>query len=84
MDGIWNETQETAKNGEECMICRTEDNNAPEVPVSLFDYSLENHFKALDTIYRLCGEEADTHAVPQSEIERLSSTIIFLRLVLLD
>lgn len=42
-----------------------------------FDYSVENHFQAMDMIARLCGEE-DT-SVDDMEIARLSSSIKFLR-----
>lgn len=45
--------------------------------VSMFDYSPENHFTAMDTIYKLCGE-ADNGGFDEGEIERLSSTVTFL------
>lgn len=79
MGGAKKETQKTAQNCEKSLICHTEDTNAPEVPVSLFEFSVENHFKAMDTISRLCEEEAEANAIRESEIERLSSTILFLR-----
>ncbi|XP_055812280.1 uncharacterized protein LOC129882138 isoform X2 [Solanum dulcamara] len=65
-------------------------NNAPEspttapekvagagIPVSLFDYSVENHIKAVDTISKLTGvpEIDDTD---RTELDRLASSITFL------
>ncbi|KAA8516698.1 hypothetical protein F0562_016796 [Nyssa sinensis] len=50
----------------------------PGISVSLFDYSVENHFRAVDTICKLCGE-AEHDDFNKNEIERLSSSIIFLR-----
>ncbi|MCD7449714.1 hypothetical protein HAX54_001143 [Datura stramonium] len=47
------------------------------IPVSLFDYSVENHFKAVDTISKLTGvpeiDDAD-----RAELNRLASSITFL------
>lgn len=48
------------------------------VKISLFDYSVSNFFKAMDTIDKLCGEEEDL-LLEQSEIQRLSSSVTFLR-----
>ena len=48
------------------------------IEVSMFDYSAENHFRAMDTIYELSGE-ADIGSFDDEEIERLSSTIAFWR-----
>ncbi|KAH0632380.1 hypothetical protein KY290_038602 [Solanum tuberosum] len=47
------------------------------IPVSLFDYSVENHFKAVDTISKLTGvpEIDDTD---RTELNRLASSITFL------
>ncbi|KAK4343170.1 hypothetical protein RND71_038986 [Anisodus tanguticus] len=47
------------------------------ISVSLFDYSVENHFKAVDTISKLTGvpEIDDTDKV---ELNRLASSITFL------
>ncbi|KAK4419352.1 hypothetical protein Salat_2348100 [Sesamum alatum] len=53
-------------------------NAPPDVAVSEFDYSVENHFKAVDTIAKLCGYP-ETLDVSQPEVKRLSSSIIFLR-----
>lgn len=47
------------------------------IEVSMFDSSAENHFRAMDTIYKLCGE-GNTGGFDDDEIERLSSTITFL------
>ncbi|XP_057984863.1 uncharacterized protein LOC110640094 isoform X3 [Hevea brasiliensis] len=52
--------------------------NGAGINVSLFDYSVENHFKAMDTISKLCGE-AETDSLQEDEIQRLSSSITFLR-----
>lgn len=50
----------------------------PEIAVSEFDYSVENHFKALDTIAGLCGHP-ETLDADHPEIRRLSNSITFLR-----
>lgn len=50
------------------------------IRVSVFDYSIENHFNAMDSISNLCGE-AETDSLEESEIQRLSSSITFLRSV---
>ncbi|XP_016449387.2 uncharacterized protein LOC107774390 isoform X1 [Nicotiana tabacum] len=48
------------------------------ISVSLFDYSVENHFKAADTISKLTGvPEIDDS--DQAEINRLASSITFLK-----
>ncbi|KAJ7976092.1 General transcription factor 3C polypeptide 2 [Quillaja saponaria] len=52
--------------------------NDARVHVSLFDYSVENFFGAMDTISKLFGEAEDDN-IPQNEIQRLSSSITFLR-----
>uniref|UniRef100_A0A2P2K020 Uncharacterized protein MANES_13G012000 n=1 Tax=Rhizophora mucronata TaxID=61149 RepID=A0A2P2K020_RHIMU len=52
----------------------------PGVRVSLFDDSVENHFKAMDKISRFCGEaESESVHLDEAEIQRLSSSITFLR-----
>ncbi|XP_038708010.1 uncharacterized protein LOC120003150 isoform X1 [Tripterygium wilfordii] len=53
------------------------DNDA-RVKVSMFDYSVENHFKAVDTISKLCGA-VENFAVEECEIQRLSDSVTFLR-----
>ncbi|CAI9097780.1 OLC1v1034269C4 [Oldenlandia corymbosa var. corymbosa] len=50
----------------------------PGITVSEFDYSVQNHFKAVDTISRLCGE-TDQQGFDPAEIRRLSSSITFIR-----
>ncbi|KAK3043542.1 hypothetical protein RJ639_002121 [Escallonia herrerae] len=57
----------TADNHDECPT---------EIKVSLFDESVENHFKAVDTISELCGEAEGE--LDQAEIARLSSSVTFL------
>lgn len=54
--------------------------NGAGIRVSLFDYSVENHFKAMDTISKLC-EEAESDSLQEAEIQRLSSSITFLKSV---
>ncbi|PIN03478.1 hypothetical protein CDL12_23999 [Handroanthus impetiginosus] len=53
-------------------------NASPEIAVSEFDYSIENHFKAVDTITKLCGHPTTLDA-NHVEIKRLSNSITFLR-----
>ncbi|XP_059462909.1 uncharacterized protein LOC132191818 isoform X2 [Corylus avellana] len=52
--------------------------NGPRVTVSAFDYSVENHFRAVDTFSQLCGE-ADDGGLEESEVQRLASSVTFLR-----
>ncbi|KAL0410078.1 UNVERIFIED_CONTAM: hypothetical protein Slati_3597500 [Sesamum latifolium] len=53
-------------------------NAPPEIVVSEFDYSVENHIKAVNTIVKLCGYP-ETLDVNQPEVKRLSNSITFLR-----
>ncbi|KAK6151548.1 hypothetical protein DH2020_014183 [Rehmannia glutinosa] len=53
-------------------------NSSPEIAVSELDYSIEDHFKAVDTIAKLCGYP-DTINANQAEIKRFSNSITFLR-----
>lgn len=55
-----------------------EEHDDSGVPVSTFNYSVDDHFRAVDTISRLCGE-AEADAFRDGDIKRLSSTITFLR-----
>ncbi|KAL1207797.1 hypothetical protein V5N11_013971 [Cardamine amara subsp. amara] len=48
-----------------------------ECRISLFDYSVENHLKAVESITGLCGEA--TTDLDQNDISRLSSSVTFLR-----
>ncbi|XP_042049984.1 uncharacterized protein LOC121795510 isoform X1 [Salvia splendens] len=57
---------------------RPEEPAPPKILVSEFDYSVENHFNAVDTIARLCGY-AETLEVSEAETRRLSNSINFLR-----
>ena len=53
------------------------------VTVSEFDYCMDNHFRAIETISKLCGEDdEDYYALQQTEIQRLSSSHTFLRQIL--
>ena len=56
-------------------------NGGPSVRVSKFDYSVENHLNAMDRISELCGEATEDNAFDQSEIQRFSSSVTFLRQV---
>ncbi|XP_022765153.1 uncharacterized protein LOC111310200 isoform X5 [Durio zibethinus] len=53
-------------------------NDGPGVSISIFDYSIENHFKAMDTISKLC-EEFKIDGLNETDIQRFSSSITFLR-----
>ncbi|KAK6238872.1 hypothetical protein QUC31_004341 [Theobroma cacao] len=50
----------------------------PGVRVSIFDCSIENHFRAMDTICKLC-EEPESDGPDETDIQRFSSSITFLR-----
>lgn len=50
---------------------------APGIEVSLFDHSVENHFRAMDKIAELCGESEVQF--DQEELQRLSASMTFLR-----
>lgn len=52
--------------------------NDTGVRVSIFDYSVDKHFNALDTISKLC-EEPESEGLDESDVQRLSSTVTFLR-----
>ncbi|KAI5580886.1 hypothetical protein BDE02_08G183100 [Populus trichocarpa] len=51
--------------------------NGVGIRVSTFDYSVENHFKEMDMISKLCGE-AQTDSVDEIEIQCYKSSITFL------
>ena len=59
-------------------------NGGPSVRVSKFDYSVENHLNAVDRISELCGEAVEDNALDQSEIQRFSSLVTFLRQITLS
>ncbi|XVF81207.1 hypothetical protein PTKIN_Ptkin15bG0137500 [Pterospermum kingtungense] len=52
-------------------------NSGPGGRVSIFDYSIENHFRAMDTISKLC-EEPNIEGLDETDIRRFSSSITFL------
>ncbi|CAL5411786.1 unnamed protein product [Camellia sinensis] len=54
------------------------DNNPLGITVSMFDYSVKNHFRAMNRIRKLCGE-AECDDLDKREFERLSSSITFIR-----
>jgi len=70
-----------------CRISRMEEQeellggNGVGIRVSTFDYSVENHFKEMDMISKLCGE-AQTDSVDEIEIQCYKSSITFLRSVI--
>lgn len=51
---------------------------SPGIIVSLFDYSIDNHFGAIDTICKVSGEPKSDE-MEKSEVDRLSSSVTFLR-----
>lgn len=51
--------------------------------ISLFDSSAENFFRDMDTIARLCREEERHATLEQSDIQRMSSSVTFLRYVMI-
>lgn len=55
---------------------QAEESHASVSGVSPFDHSVENHFRAMDKISVLCGEEADL--VEEAEMKRLSEMVTFL------
>lgn len=69
---------ERERHREDCAATTTS-TASPEVKVSVFDCSVENHFKAIDAIFKLCGEEEFSVGVEDKEVVRLSSAITFLR-----
>ena len=59
-------------------------NGGPSVRVLEFDYTVENHLNAMDRISELYGEAIEDDALDQSEIQRFSSSVTFLRQVILS
>ncbi|XVE78102.1 hypothetical protein DITRI_Ditri13aG0117000 [Diplodiscus trichospermus] len=53
-------------------------NGGAGVRVSTFDFSIENHFRAMDTISKLC-EEPKIEGLDETDIQRFSSSVTFLR-----
>ncbi|KAM7254662.1 hypothetical protein ACFE04_019903 [Oxalis oulophora] len=49
------------------------------VKVSLFDSSVENHFQAINQISKLCDEQHTNVDLENADVQRLSSSITFLR-----
>ena len=59
------------------------DCNGDRVTVSEFDYCVDNYFRAIETISKLCGEDdEDYYALQQTEIQHLSSSLTFLKSIL--
>ena len=57
-------------------------NGPSTVSVSMFDDSVENHFRVMHTISELCGEAKEDEPVPETELQRLQSSTTFLRSVI--
>ncbi|XP_039003969.1 uncharacterized protein LOC120130887 isoform X2 [Hibiscus syriacus] len=53
-------------------------NDGPGAKVSVFDDSIDNHFRAMDTISKIC-EEPKNDDLDETDIQRFSSSITFLR-----
>lgn len=51
---------------------------SPGITVSLFDYSIDNHFGAIDTICMLSGEPK-SYEMEEREVDHLSASVTFLR-----
>ncbi|XP_021717398.1 AT-rich interactive domain-containing protein 4-like isoform X2 [Chenopodium quinoa] len=51
--------------------------DASEIKVSMFDYSIENHFRFIDSINKLCGRGQNSSFI-DTKIQRLASTITYL------
>lgn len=51
----------------------------PSMEVLPFDYSVQNHFEAMDAIAKLCGEDDATARLEDSELQALASKVTFLR-----
>ena len=62
-----------------------EDCNGDWVTVSKFNYYVENQFKPMETISKLCEEveEDDDYALQQTEIQCLSFSVTLLTMLLL-
>ena len=52
-------------------------NGPPRVSVSMFNDSVENHFRVMHKISELCGE-AEDEPLPETELQRLQSSTTFL------
>ncbi|XP_043704706.1 uncharacterized protein LOC122654606 isoform X2 [Telopea speciosissima] len=75
--GKKSKTKSMAREGQG-LISLSVDQDVPGVTVSVFDYSVESHFRAIDTISKLCGEEGE-EALGMCEIEQLTARVTFLR-----
>ncbi|XP_050380080.1 uncharacterized protein LOC126797498 isoform X2 [Argentina anserina] len=53
--------------------------NPPRVSVSMFDDSVENHFRVMHKVSELCGEKGYDEPIPETELHRLQSSTTFLR-----
>ncbi|EYU35152.1 hypothetical protein MIMGU_mgv1a001852mg [Erythranthe guttata] len=51
----------------------------PEIAVSEFEYSVENHFKYVDKVAKLCSHPETLDPPDQADIKRISNSITFLR-----
>ena len=67
------------ENKDALVVEKPSDCNGDRVMVSKFDYCVDNYFKAIETISKLCGEDDEDYALQQTEIQRLSASLTFLR-----
>ena len=67
------------ENKDALVVEKPSDCNGDRVMVSEFDYCVDNYFKAIETISKLCGEDDEDYALQQTEIQRLSASLTFLR-----
>ena len=67
------------ENKDALVVEKPSDCNGDRVMVSEFDYCVDNYFKAIETISKLCGEDDEDYALQQTEIQHLSASLTFLR-----
>ncbi|XP_042476421.1 uncharacterized protein LOC122058061 [Macadamia integrifolia] len=76
--GIKTRRKSTAREGQG-LIENTVDQDVSDVIVSMFDYSVESHFRAIDMISRLCEEVVGEEALGKCEIKQWTAQVTFLR-----
>ena len=68
------------ENKDALVVEKPSDCNGDRVTVSEFDYCVDNYFRAIETISKLYGkDDEDYYALQQTEIQRLSFSLTFLR-----
>ena len=55
------------------------DCNGNKVTLLQFNYCVDNYFRAIKTISKFWGEDDEDYALQQTEIQRLSASLTFLR-----